>query len=76
MKGRILTSVAISAIGVSLLVAAMLAGSAAGGTQAAAKKQKVGGSLTWLSNRSDWDYVDPRSWRTSSTPGACRRRRS
>ena len=57
MKGRILTSVAMSAIGVSLLVAAMLAGTAAGGTQAAAKKQ-VGGSIT-VTNRSDFDYADP-----------------
>ena len=58
MKGRIWTSVAMSAIGVSLLAAAMLAGSAAGGTQAAAKKQAGGGSIT-VTNRSDFDYVDP-----------------
>jgi peptide/nickel transport system substrate-binding protein len=56
MKGRILSSVAMSAIGVSMLVAAMLAGSASGGTQAASKKQ-AGGSLT-ITNTSDFDYVD------------------
>ena len=58
MKGRILTSVAMSAIGVSLLIAAMLAGSAAGGTQAPAKKHAVGGTLTYT-GASDFDYVDP-----------------
>lgn len=57
MKGRILSSVAMSAIGVSMLVAAMLAGSASGGTQAASKKQ-AGGSIT-ITSRSDFDYVDP-----------------
>jgi len=57
MKGRILSSVAMSAIGVSMLVAAMLAGSASGGTQAASKKQ-AGGSVT-ITSRSDFDYVDP-----------------
>ena len=57
MKGRILSSVAMSAIGVSMLVAAMLAGSASGGTQAASKKS-AGGSIT-ITNRSDFDYVDP-----------------
>ena len=56
MKGRILSSVAMSAIGVSMLVAAMLAGSASGGTQAASKKQ-AGGSIT-ITSRSDFDYVD------------------
>ncbi len=57
MKGRILSSVAMTAIGASMLVAAMLAGSASGGTQAASKKQ-AGGSIT-ITNRSDFDYVDP-----------------
>ena len=55
MKGRIWASVAMSAIGVSLLAAAMLAGSAAGGTQASAVKS--GGSIT-ITSRSDFDYVD------------------
>jgi peptide/nickel transport system substrate-binding protein len=59
MKGRLMTSVAMSAIGVSLLVAAMLAGTAAGGTQAPAKQAvKAGGTVT-VTNRSDFDYVDP-----------------
>jgi peptide/nickel transport system substrate-binding protein len=56
MKGRILSSVAMTAIGVSMLIAAMLAGSASGGTQASSKKQ-AGGSLT-ITNTSDFDYVD------------------
>ncbi len=56
MKGRIWTSAAMSVLGVSLLTAAMLAGSAAGGTQAAEKKQ-AGGSIT-ITNRSDFDYID------------------
>jgi peptide/nickel transport system substrate-binding protein len=56
MTGRIWASVAMTAIGASLLAAAMLAGPAAGGPAAA--DQKVGGSLT-ITNRSDFDYVDP-----------------
>lgn len=56
MKGRIWTSAAMSVLGVSLLTAAMLAGSAAGGTQAAEKKQ-AGGSIT-ITSRSDFDYID------------------
>ena len=55
MKGRIWYSVAMAAIGTSLLAAAMVAGPAAGGTQASAVK--TGGSLT-ITNRSDFDYVD------------------
>jgi peptide/nickel transport system substrate-binding protein len=56
MTGRIWASVAMTAIGASLLAAAMLAGPAAGGPAAA--DQRVGGSLT-ITNRSDFDYVDP-----------------
>jgi len=55
MTRRIWASVAMTAIGASLLAAAMFAGTAAGGS--AASGQKVGGSLT-LTNRSDFDYVD------------------
>jgi peptide/nickel transport system substrate-binding protein len=56
MKGRIWFSVAMAAIGTSLLAAAMVAGPAAGGTQAQAVK--TGGTLT-ITSRSDFDYVDP-----------------
>ena len=55
MKGRIWASVAMTAIGASLLAAAMFAGSAAGA--GAAAKAKTGGTLTTVS-RSDFDYVD------------------
>jgi ABC-type transport system substrate-binding protein len=44
-----------TAIGASLLAAAMFAGTAAGGPEAAS--QKAGGSLT-ITSRSDFDYVD------------------
>jgi peptide/nickel transport system substrate-binding protein len=56
MKGRIWASVAMTAIGASLLAAALFAGSAAGAGAAAGAKK--GGSLTLVS-RSDFDYVDP-----------------
>ncbi|MDH4344938.1 MAG: ABC transporter substrate-binding protein [Thermoleophilia bacterium] len=55
MKGRMWFSVAMVAIGTSLLAAALVAGPAAGGTQASAVK--AGGSITQTS-RSDFDYVD------------------
>lgn len=55
MKGRIWFSVAMAAIGTSLLAAAMVAGPAAGGTQASAVKS--GGSIT-ITSRSDFDYAD------------------
>jgi peptide/nickel transport system substrate-binding protein len=55
MKGRIWASVAMTAIGASLLAAALFAGSAAGAGAAAGAKK--GGSLTLVS-RSDFDYVD------------------
>lgn len=55
MKGRIWASVAMTAIGASLLAAAMFAGSAAGA--GAAAKAKTGGTLTIVS-RSDFDYAD------------------
>jgi peptide/nickel transport system substrate-binding protein len=56
MKGRIWASVAMTAIGASLLAAAMFAGSAAGAGAAAGAK--TGGTLTIVS-RSDFDYADP-----------------
>ena len=56
MKGRMLASVVMTAIGASLLAAAMFASTAAGaGAVATAKK---GGTIT-IVNRSDFDYVDP-----------------
>jgi peptide/nickel transport system substrate-binding protein len=55
MKGRIWASVAMTAIGASLLAAAMFAGSAAGA--GAAAEAKTGGTLTIVS-RSDFDYAD------------------
>ncbi len=55
MTGRISASIAMTAIGASLLAAAMFAGTAAGGPEGNA--QKAGGSLT-LTSRSDFDYVD------------------
>ena len=55
MKGRIWTSIAMAAVGTSLLAAAMVAGPAAGGTQASAVK--AGGSIT-ITSRSDFDYAD------------------
>ena len=56
MKGRIWASVAMTAIGASLLAAAMFAGTAAGAGAAAGAK--TGGTLTIVS-RSDFDYADP-----------------
>ena len=56
MTGRISASIAMTVIGASLLVAAMFAGPAAGGPEAS--DQRRGGSLT-ITNRSDFDYVDP-----------------
>lgn len=59
MKGRFWLSAAMSAVGISLLVAASLVGTAAGGTQAAAKAgAKQGGTLV-ITSRSDFDYIDP-----------------
>ena len=55
MKGRIWASIAMTAIGASLLAAAMFAGTAAGA--GAAAKAKTGGTLTIVS-RSDFDYAD------------------
>jgi ABC-type oligopeptide transport system substrate-binding subunit len=55
MTRRIWASVAMTAIGASLLAAAMFAGTAAGGPESAA--QRTGGSLT-VTSRSDFDYVD------------------
>jgi len=55
MTARIWASVAMTAIGASLLAAAMFAGTAAGGPEASA--QRVGGSLT-ITSRSDFDYAD------------------
>ncbi len=55
MKGRIWASVAMTAIGASLLAAAMFAGTAAGA--GAAAKARTGGTLTIVS-RSDFDYAD------------------
>ena len=55
MKGRIWASVAMTAIGASLLAAAMFAGTATGAGAAAGANK--GGSLTIVS-RSDFDYVD------------------
>ena len=55
MKGRIWASVAMTAIGASLLAAAMFAGTAAGA--GAAAEARTGGTLTTVS-RSDFDYVD------------------
>ena len=56
MKGRMLASVVMTAIGASLLAATMFASTAAGAGAAATAKK--GGSLT-IVNRSDFDYVDP-----------------
>lgn len=56
MKGRIWASIAMTALGASLLAAAMFATAAAGGTQAATVKS--GGSIT-ITSRSDFDYADP-----------------
>ena len=59
MKGRMLASVVMTAIGASLLAAAMFASTASGaGAGSATATAKKGGSLT-LVNRSDFDYVDP-----------------
>ena len=55
MTGRIWASVAMTAIGASLLVAALFAGPAAGGPTASEQR---GGSLT-ITSRSDFDYADP-----------------
>ena len=55
MKGRIWASVAMTAIGASLLAAAMFAGTAAGA--GAAAEARTGGTLTIVS-RSDFDYAD------------------
>jgi ABC-type oligopeptide transport system substrate-binding subunit len=54
MTGRIWASVAMTAIGASLLAAAMFAGTAAGGPEAASQR---GGSIT-ITSRSDFDYAD------------------
>src|SRR6187401_2953220 len=56
MKGRMLASVVMTAIGASLLAAAMFASTAAGAGAAATAKK--GGTIT-IVNRSDFDYVDP-----------------
>ncbi len=59
MKGRMLASVVMTAIGASLLAVAMFASTASGaGAGSATATAKKGGSLT-LVNRSDFDYVDP-----------------
>jgi peptide/nickel transport system substrate-binding protein len=59
MKGRMLASVVMTAIGASLLAAAMFASTASGaGAGSAAATVKKGGTITWV-NRSDFDYVDP-----------------
>lgn len=59
MKRRIWTSVGMTVMGSTLLVAAMFAGTAAGGTAAADKQEaKAGGTLRIVS-RSDFDYADP-----------------
>ena len=55
MKGRIWASLAMTAIGASLLATAMFAGTAAGA--GAAAEAKTGGTLTIVS-RSDFDYAD------------------
>ncbi len=56
MKRRIWTSIGMTTIGVSLLVAAMFAGSAAASSESATVKK--GGTLT-ITSRSDFDYADP-----------------
>jgi peptide/nickel transport system substrate-binding protein len=59
MKGRMLASVVMTAIGASLLAAAMFASTASGaGAGSAAATAKKGGTITTVS-RSDFDYVDP-----------------
>ena len=59
MKGRMLASVVMTAIGASLLAVAMFASTASGaGAGSATATAKKGGSLTQVS-RSDFDYVDP-----------------
>lgn len=56
MKGRMLASVVMTAIGASLLAGALFASTAAGAGAAATAKK--GGTIT-IVNRSDFDYVDP-----------------
>ncbi len=56
MKGRMLASVVMTAIGASLLAATLFASTAAGAGAAATAKK--GGTIT-IVNRSDFDYVDP-----------------
>jgi ABC-type oligopeptide transport system substrate-binding subunit len=60
MKGRFWLSAAMGSIGASLLVAAALAGSAAGASPTSADKSEVqrGGTLRIVSS-SDFDYIDP-----------------
>jgi len=58
MKGRFWLSGAMAALGTSLLVAASLVGSAAGGTEAKSAGAAKGG--TWrIVLTSDWDHWDP-----------------
>ena len=59
MKGRMLASVVMTAIGASLLAVAMFASTASGaGAGNAAATAKKGGTLTTVMT-SDFDYVDP-----------------
>ena len=57
MKGRMLISAAMSALGIGLLGAALFASTAAAGTQGTAKAGAKGGSIRIVST-SDFDYVD------------------
>lgn len=59
MKRRIWTSVGMTVMGSTLLVAAMFAGTAAGGTAAADKQTAAAGGTLRIVSSSDFDYVDP-----------------
>ncbi len=58
MKGRLWVSGAMAALGISLLLAAAMAGSAAGGNERSDGSERRGGTWRVLMT-SDWDHWDP-----------------
>ncbi len=59
MKRRIWTSVGMTVMGSTLLIAAMFAGTAAGSTAAPGKQAAAAGGTLRIVSTSDFDYVDP-----------------
>ena len=58
MKGRLWVSGAMAALGTCLLLAAAMAGSAAGGNERSDGSERRGGTWRVLMT-SDWDHWDP-----------------